>query len=470
MTGIRLQEKDKQMCTNALQNFLQTALQIPVKLDGYFTIGTSEIKPIVLIFPSLQQKYAVFQNKAALKNVRVEGRKIYINEYLPPVALEKKKRDQDIVSKFKSAGQEDKLSYSQGTLNIQGVPYQKRVVPPSPKDLVNISAEQVEQILKIQTQRGEEFSKENSKFIAYTAQVSTHLQINQVYKKIKMIRPNARHIVCAYIIDHKEEIYAEDFHDDGEPGAGRVILEMMKNQNIRGRAIFVARKYGGKRMGLDRFAFYLKAAKSCVGVSDDETVNQTIPKKTTSHQFRGRGRGAGQNPRGRGRGHAAINTQQYHIQFNKTDTPHPQATPWQPNPSLNNLPSMMQSIANMQQQLQIQLQATPNPSRYEKVMGPQSAAVAKHNHGQNNNPHTPTFHRRKISPEADEHVRKKSRGGNTPSPQSSRRSSVCSQDMESDERHEDEDTNFVFSNPDSNREQIEPEDWANSKDGQWSSQ
>ncbi|WP_193748089.1 YigZ family protein [Leisingera sp. ANG-DT] len=41
--------------------------------------------------------------------------------------------------------------------------------------------------------------------------------------------------------------------DDGESGAGMVILRMMEREGITGHVIIVTRWYGGKKLGGDRF-------------------------------------------------------------------------------------------------------------------------------------------------------------------------------------------------------------------------
>lgn len=41
--------------------------------------------------------------------------------------------------------------------------------------------------------------------------------------------------------------------DDGESGAGMVILRMLERENVRNQIIVVTRWYGGKHLGGDRF-------------------------------------------------------------------------------------------------------------------------------------------------------------------------------------------------------------------------
>ena len=223
-------EKDKQACTEAIQDFLQESIGVQVHVDDYYTIGGIQ-KSIVLILQTMQEKKEVLRNKKRLKDVRVNGQKVFINEFLPPTALEKKRKDQDIADTLQSEGAQ--AMYINGQITDRGKVYLKKVRPPTPRELINIPPQEIDRILKIKTARGDQFIKSNSKFIGYTAEVTSHEQINDIYRKMKMIKPSARHIVCAYSINCDEAIYARDYHDDGEPGAGRLLLDLLIKNGIQ---------------------------------------------------------------------------------------------------------------------------------------------------------------------------------------------------------------------------------------------
>ena len=302
ITGVKLRNtSDKVSCIQAIDSFLTKTLKTSVHIDDFFMIGEGDVRPIVLIFPSLEAKRVVMANKTNLKNVRVDGRKVFLNDYLPPAALEDRKRNQDIISALYNSNQSDKLSYIKGAIAIDGKVYKKPIVPPTPKELVDISPEEISRILKIKTNRGDEFIKQNSSFIGYCANVGNHEEIADLYKKLKLIKPSARHIVCAFVLD-MEGISASDFHDDGEPGAGRAVLDMMERKQMTGKVVFIARKYGGIKMGSDRFVCYLKAAKSCLGLDPDEPENPAAEKTSTRYTSTRNKASRGGNTYGRGRG------------------------------------------------------------------------------------------------------------------------------------------------------------------------
>ena len=118
--------------------------------------------------------------------------------------------------------------------------------------------------------RGTAIQEDRSVFTAYTARVTDHEQIQKYYIKLRMIQPTARHIVCAYWVKDAEICYQKDYHDDGEPGAGRQLLQLLKENLCEDTVVFVARKYGGIRMGPNRFSCYVNAACNALNINAPE--------------------------------------------------------------------------------------------------------------------------------------------------------------------------------------------------------
>ena len=78
----------------------------------------------------------------------------------------------------------------------------------------------METVLSMKTVKGSEIMQHNSRFTAYAAPVKNIGDINKVYQKIKLVQPDARHVVCAYVINREKPCFSNDYQDDGEPGAG----------------------------------------------------------------------------------------------------------------------------------------------------------------------------------------------------------------------------------------------------------
>ena len=53
-------------------------------------------------------------------------------------------------------------------------------------------------------------------------------------------------------------------NDDGESGAGNIILRMLEREQVMNRIIVVTRWYGGKHLGGDRFRHVQEAVRLCL--------------------------------------------------------------------------------------------------------------------------------------------------------------------------------------------------------------
>ena len=267
MTGFHIDPKlPKNDGVRIINTFIFENLGIEIWVDDYFQLGVLEPRPIVLILQTAENKRTLLKEKKNLKKSSAANKAIYINDYLPPAAQEKRSRESEIVNNLEQQGKKDQAVYGKGGLLIRGVPYRKKVEPPTPSQLVDIQPQQIQKILELPLTLGEEIIMDNSKFTAYAAEVSTHDDINEYYIKLRMIQPTARHIVCAYSVKDIDICYAHDYHDDGEPAAGKEILKLLKENLRENTVVFVARQYGGIRMGVNRFHCYVNAARSALGL------------------------------------------------------------------------------------------------------------------------------------------------------------------------------------------------------------
>ena len=252
--------------------FISNNLSIDVEVIDVYQLGNAEPRLLVATLGSLEQKRLVLEYKYFLKNIKIGGKSVYINNYFPLQHQEKRRRERDILSQLDNIEGVD-VGYAKGGLAIQGEIYKKKVNPPSPKEMIQLSTDEIGDILKLKTIKGAKITQEKSSFVAYTAKVNSFEEVRKLYIKLKLIQPEARHIPCAYWLPNAEIPYSTDFHDDEEPGAGRTILDLLKKFSLKSRVIFVARKYGGIKMGADRFKCYTEAAKSSVLNDPSNTSN-----------------------------------------------------------------------------------------------------------------------------------------------------------------------------------------------------
>ena len=246
-----------------VEKFLDEMLGVYVNIDDMYTLGSTQPRLIVVSFQSIQQKKDVLRFKSFLKGkTNKDNRPYFINEYIPTATQEKRNREKLIRQQIDKLQSPPEVAYIRGVMHIQGAIYKSKVLTPTPKDLVDMSAQELKQVLKLPIKSSGSITQERSIFAGYTAAVKNHQQIREMYKAMKILHPGARHIVCAYNIEGEEEPYFnQNYCDDDEPGAGKKVLDLMLKHDMLNRVVFVTRKYGGIKMGSDRFDCYAQAAK-----------------------------------------------------------------------------------------------------------------------------------------------------------------------------------------------------------------
>ncbi|MFA5211543.1 MAG: YigZ family protein [Patescibacteria group bacterium] len=93
-----------------------------------------------------------------------------------------------------------------------------------------------------------------SKYSVSGLEVKSVEEVNEFLKKLKQNKKyrKATHNTFAYRIKKDNKII-EVKNDDGESGAGNIVLEILRNNNVENLIICVTRWFGGKKLGGDRF-------------------------------------------------------------------------------------------------------------------------------------------------------------------------------------------------------------------------
>ena len=102
---------------------------------------------------------------------------------------------------------------------------------------------------RVEKQGSAEVVRKKSRFLSVLLSVNDEKQAFSEIEKIKKEHYNARHNCFAFIVGANPA--TERFSDDGEPQgtAGKVILEVMKHNNLSNALIVVTRYFGGVLLG-----------------------------------------------------------------------------------------------------------------------------------------------------------------------------------------------------------------------------
>ncbi len=132
----------------------------------------------------------------------------------------------------------------------------------------------MEEYLAIRSGGTDEIVEKKSRFIGYTAPVSSEGEAVAFIDRIRKQHYDARHNCFAYSIGTDAQPL-ERCSDDGEPQgtAGKPILEVIKGSGIKNICIVVTRYFGGTLLGTGGLVrAYTEAARAGIAASDVHTV------------------------------------------------------------------------------------------------------------------------------------------------------------------------------------------------------
>ena len=91
---------------------------------------------------------------------------------------------------------------------------------------------------------------------------------------------DATHIVSVFQLSNPRGPFNHEGLDDGELGAGRSILKVLKQKNVEGACVFIVHYYGGLKMGGKHFEIYSQLA---VDILDKMMPNKIWKQKVPSN-------------------------------------------------------------------------------------------------------------------------------------------------------------------------------------------
>ena len=232
-----------------------------------------------------------------------------VENQLPCKLQAVKCRQRGIVGYNKSldASHQITMKYEEGELLAEGEKCVPKVKVPSASDILRASKEQQLQRSKVQINSGNKVVVGSSTFLAYTATVKDLDEVSDTYASVRELHADARHVMCAFRLPHREFYKYQDYQDDDEHAGGKLLLHAMCQSEMFNRAIFVVRHYDGEHIGECRFTAILDAAKSMVTINPYNSIldkNQYLwtgkDKPGTVHVSGSGAHGCGTGNRGRG--------------------------------------------------------------------------------------------------------------------------------------------------------------------------
>ncbi|KAL3160299.1 hypothetical protein ABBQ38_009690 [Trebouxia sp. C0009 RCD-2024] len=111
---------------------------------------------------------------------------------------------------------------------------------------------------------GKPFTRRNSTFQGHLAPIASVDEVDSVMSRLleDSKTASATHNILGYrVLDQSTGRIVQDFHDDGEGGAGIKIMHLLQDSNVRNVLVIVSRWYGGILLGPARFMYITDAAR-----------------------------------------------------------------------------------------------------------------------------------------------------------------------------------------------------------------
>lgn len=268
ITGIP--EKQNENPIQEYNKFIQDQLEIQelIPIHRAYRIGAGANRPLVVeLRDPLTQKGKIYKSVKKLRQKRnPQGNRYFVADHLPEEMNENRRRINDIIAenKKKEPSEQHNLEVKRGRLLIDGKQYTKEVNAPKPADIFYPDEKQMDLADEIDMVKGKDEESGNSTFVAYAAAVESLQDISAAYIKVRTKFAQASHVVCAYRLQGKDTYNRQDYVDDGEIGAGRTILNVLKEEKLMNVVVFMIRRYGGRHLGSARFDYFKKVTFSAI--------------------------------------------------------------------------------------------------------------------------------------------------------------------------------------------------------------
>ena len=263
-------KQDKENCKDVVKNFFKDVLKIDtdISIKSAYRKGKGKQGPVFVMLSNVADKSKIYSNVKKLKDATNSLGKAYrIEDDLPSEIREVRRRNRQIIAINKNRQQHDQLSvkYEEGKLVVDDVVYKKQLVPPSCQQLLRPNIERITAQKDIQITQGKVIEVGSSKFTGLSAIIRSLEEANDAYAKVCAMYPDARQVTAAVRLPHTNFHTHQDFNDDGEHGAGPVLLKVLEESKMFNRIVLVVRQYhDGVHIGKQRFTAMVDEAKDAL--------------------------------------------------------------------------------------------------------------------------------------------------------------------------------------------------------------
>ena len=216
----------------------------------------------------MSSKTLIFAHVFNLKEKKNARRKLYfVQDDNTEEQQAKRQLYRDLFQEEKlKPNEEDRLKVKMFKSNIMvnNEIVKQKVDTPRVADILCMTDDELQDIKATKLQNTGTHLEKGSEFVAYVANVKSVAEVQCAYTKVKIKMADASHVVCAYRLKDADSYKNQVGVHDNEFGAGNKMLQVFKDKEVVGVAIFVARHASKAKLGPHRFEIYEDLAKQAV--------------------------------------------------------------------------------------------------------------------------------------------------------------------------------------------------------------
>ena len=247
---------------------------------------------MMVVLKYSEDKELIFSNVAKLKGKKNARKKLFfVNNDLPEEEKELRHYFRDLKREAEEESTEEnkiKVSLRKGKLFVNNERISPRIHTPLAAEVLTLSPEELQELKQVKIYEVVTHEEKSSEFLCYYQRVTTVDEAQQGVAKLKIKHGDATHIVSAYCLESPKGPFKQGYSDDKEAGAGRNILQKMKEKKVQKMAIYIIRYYGGIHLGKGGLKFiqtyHLKSSKS----TRSKWIGSPVPRggREVLHNFR----------------------------------------------------------------------------------------------------------------------------------------------------------------------------------------
>ena len=262
-------EENTQSRLELAKKFFKETMEIEpdIGIRQTFRFGGGNPRALMVVLENPDDKEIIFANVSHLKGkVNARKRLYFVSDDVMEEFREQRKYYQHLQNENAEKEQEDqlKIQLRKGKIAVNNSVVKEKLEFPKPADILTLSMKELEDIHATKTYEVAKHEEANSEFFCHLQRVKTQDDIQKGLMKMKIKYGDATHITTAYKLHGAKGPFKQGFRDSGDHGAGRTMLEQIKDMDQDNLAVFIARYYGGTHLGKKRFEIYQELTKKAV--------------------------------------------------------------------------------------------------------------------------------------------------------------------------------------------------------------